>query len=842
MKDLSPSDLKTILHSKRADKYIAHIRYDGVVQSVELHLKEAGELASYFAAKIGLADAGLILGLLHDLGKLSKQFQNYIGSAVGNFDIDDEEWVDAKSLKGKIDHSTAGAQYLWQKLSVIATKVGQGELCAQILSMCIASHHSGLIDCLNEDGENNFLRRMNKSYEKTNLPEAILNLSPELKEQIDHLLSVNLVKRVFNKVRGFTKQPKQKETFNHEESFTLGVLTRFLFSCLIDADRLNSAEFEDPQKKLIRQKLSGLVDWPLAIKRLDAKLSTFKIENAIDEIRRDISDTCFKRASSMQGIYTLTVPTGGGKTLASMRFALEHARQNKLDRIFFIIPYTSIIEQNANAIKDILEREQDAFSWVLEHHSNLEPEQQTWHSKLASVNWDTPIIFTTMVQFLDTLFSGGTRSVRRMHQLAKSVLIFDEVQTLPISCVHMFSHSLNFLCEQANTTAVLCTATQPLLNNLPTSSYGQLRLVDDSEIVEDKSKLFEDLKRVVVNNSCKSGGWSEREIFDLVLKRNYENQSCLVIVNTKSWARKIFIECQQTIHKDALFHLSTNQCAAHRKIILKKIRDRLTQHLPVLCISTQLIEAGVDVDFANVIRFLAGLDSIAQAGGRCNRNGRLKNKLGEFTCGQVDVINPTDESITSLVDIVEGQEAAKRVFGEMNLTDILSPAAMDTYFQYYFFERHKDMIYPLPKQNDCLLNILANNDKNNGAGANKERAKLGKTPILQQSFMAAGKAFKAIDAPTQSVIVPYGDQGEAIINQLCCTSKKFDAGGFYDALRKAQQYSVNVFPNVWQKLLEQTAVIEVQEGEGIYYLDKQFYSEYFGLSDEKRECFASLIC
>ncbi|MDU0355811.1 hypothetical protein RS130_19675 [Paraglaciecola aquimarina] len=417
-----------------------------------------------------------------------------------------------------------------------------------------------------------------------------------------------------------------------------------------------------------------------------------------------------------------------------------------------------------------------------------------------------------------------------MHQLANSVLIFDEIQTLPINCIHMFCHSLNFLSEHANTTALLCTATQPLLNKLPASEFGELRMANNPEIVENTTELFDALKRVNVLNRFKAGGWSKKEIITLVNQRFTERQSCLVIVNTKAWARDIFMECQQTVDTEALFHLSTNQCASHRKELLKKIRGRLSVALPVLCVSTQLIEAGVDISFANVIRFFAGLDSIAQAGGRCNRSGELLDDHGEYVRGTLEVINPTEEPISRLVDIKVGQQCTRRVFDEVGIENILSPESIDAYFQYFFFERQEEMIYPLKKEEDCLLNILANNTINNGLGCNIKRRNEGRLPLLQQSFMAAGKAFKAIDAPTYSVIVPYNYEAKAIIAALCGTNKNFNTPDFYKNLKKAQQYSVNVFPNVWNALVDAQALYEVQEGEGIYYLSDRYYSHHFGLS------------
>jgi CRISPR-associated endonuclease/helicase Cas3 len=430
-----------------------------------------------------------------------------------------------------------------------------------------------------------------------------------------------------------------------------------------------------------------------------------------------------------------------------------------------------------------------------------------------------------MVQFLEALFSGGTRSVRRLHQLANSVLIFDEIQTLPINCTHLFCNAINFLTKFAKTTAVLCTATQPLLNNLKNNRKGQLDIPSENELAANKKQLFDDLKRVNVVNKCRSGGWCAEDIAILALKEYTEKGSCLVIVNTKAWAKDLFRLCEPKVVKEAIFHLSTGQYPEHRKQLLKKIRDRLDSNLPVLCFSTQLIEAGVDVDFASVIRFLAGLDSIAQAAGRCNRNGKLP-------IATVTVLNPDKETIDSLYDVKVGQEQTMRVFGESKDEDMLSPDKMDRYFQYYFYDRAKDMDYPLRGKNfirdDNLLNLLSDNDKN--IGREKFFNRKSKLPLMVQSFMEAGKAFKAIDAPTNAVIVRHG-LGQELVDQLCGFAKEFNPAGYFKLLKDAQKYSVNVFPNVWKSLNDAGAVYEIQQ-DGIYYLDERYYSEDFGLSTE----------
>ncbi len=801
------------------NNFVAHHRSrDDQIQTVYEHLIGVSSICKRFTAKVGLPEAGELLGLLHDIGKYSTDFQNYIKSETSllNPDIDDDIDTDTKNLKGKIDHSTAGAQWIWQYFNRFGP---QGKLVGQILAVCLSSHHGGMIDCLRIEGENGFLKRIQKNDALTHLRTCLEKADPEIKKFIGDIATENFLKRILKQVASIVS-PEKKE-HDRLKHFRLGFFTRFLFSCLIDADRIDSADFESPENKTFRN--SKKVAWQIAIDRLEEKLSGFDVRNRVDELRNKISRHCLEAAVKQQGLYLLTVPTGGGKTFASMRYALHHAQKHQLDHIIYVIPYTSIIDQNAREIRKVLERVEDNYSWVLEHHSNLEPENQTWQSKLSSENWDAPVIFTTMVQFLETLFGGGTRGPRRMHNLANSVIIFDEIQCLPINCIHLFCNGLKFLTNHTGTTAVLCTATQPVLNCV-NKEYGALEIPEENELAGDTVDLFKELKRVEIVNKTRPEGWTKEQIADLAVSQLQKKGNCLVIVNTKDWARLLYEMCSDLIKQGdehIVFHLSTSLCPAHRTETLGDIRYRLDNELPLLCISTQLIEAGVDVDFNSVIRFLAGLDSIAQAAGRCNRNGN--NDIS-----QVYVVNPDHEHIDLLTDIKTGRDKANRVLGEKGHEDFLSPLSMDRYFSYYFYERTNQMTYPLTAKQagrqDTLLNLLSDNPLNVG----RERDGIKAAFSLQQSFKTAGKVFKSIDAPTQAVIVQY-KEGQNIVGDLCAAPEPVKA---YSLLKKAQKYSVNLFPNVWDKLVKAQAVRPVQKGEEIYYLDEQYYSPKFGVSTE----------
>ena len=819
------------------DPYIAHLRKsDGQIQSVQAHLKETAALAKVFAQKLNLESAGELLGLMHDFGKYSRKFQKYIHDETGLFnpDLDDEESTPDGS---KVDHSTAGAQWVYRELRKFGAAQGIGEFLGQMLGLCIASHHGeGLIDCLDGEGNPKWIERFNKTDELTHLAECERNADEVVQQKAKELAGEKLIRSLLNAVKPILSD---QATNNKIKEFYLGCLTRFLFSCLIDADRINSSDFEREDQKDVRR-LTEKPDWQSAIDQLEAKLAGFENRYPIDEIRRRISDDCLKRAVDSQGIYTLTVPTGGGKTLASLRYALHHAQKHNLDRIIYIIPYTSIIDQNAQAVREILGED-----WVLEHHSNLEPEKQSWQDKLLSENWDKPIVFTTMVQFLDAWFGGGTRGARHIHPMTNAVLIFDEIQTLPVKCVHLFCNVLNWLTTFGKSTAVLCTATQPLLGksglqNFPEdkrgaiTARGLLRLPENAEIMgkhQDLDKLFEELSRVEIRFNEKAGGWNVDEAGAFLLEQFATTPSCLFIVNTKKWAQELYQYCQrQNVPPEVLFHLSTNQCAAHRKAIFDTIKARLEKKQPVICISTQLIEAGVDISMACVIRALGGLDSIAQAAGRCNRHKEVDK-------GLVYVLNLQETDFSQILpDIAVGKEKAATIFREFEEKDILQPKAMSRYFELYFYNRSDEMVYLINEKdkNDGLLHWLSDNCFNAGAKIkgyfkNDILRKRDLYPLLMQSFKSAGRIFQVIDAPTRSVIVPYG-KGKEYITTLCGA---WDAKEMSEAKKKAQCYSVNVFPKVWNKLQGKKALHETIKGSGIYYLDECHYNNEFGLSLDK---------
>ncbi|RMH37746.1 MAG: CRISPR-associated helicase Cas3' [Gammaproteobacteria bacterium] len=827
---------------KKEEDLIAHRSEDEREQSLLTHLHETSELAGRFAAKVGLADVGKIMGLLHDFGKASDLFQGYLRSRQGLISPDEDGYVDAQ--RGEVDHSTAGAQLIYEKL---ASRGKEGKILAQFLALAIASHHSGLTDCLKPDGFNDFKRRINKDTGLTHLAES-RNKLPEIEEQLDEILAQPIERQFFEKL---FKRMKESNDSNMTMPFKHGLLARFLLSCLLEADRLNTADFEHPENETLRN-YGKYVSWDVLIQRLEGKFETFARETAqmktgsrtweVNQLRARVAQYCLDAANKPKGIYQLTVPTGGGKTLSSLRFALHHAREHAMERVFYIVPYITIIEQNADTVREILETEKERGKIVLEHHSNLTPEKETRRHNLLAENWDAPIVFTTQVQFLEALFGPGTRNARRMHQLANSVIIFDEVQTIPVKTTEMFTTALRFLTHDCGATIVLCTATQPPFDKLDTP-YRRLNITPEQHIVpiQGEQELFRKLKRVEVYDERKPGGWSHAEIANLAEQALQENGSVLVVVNTRASARALYQEIKTRKPNAGLYHLSTNMCAAHRRDKLDEITSKLKSGQPVICVSTQLIEAGVDIDFGAVIRALAGLDSITQSAGRCNRHGAREDG------GKVWIINPQEETLAHLPEIKIGRDYAQRLLDDFKNDpaafehDPIGLQAVSMYYNWYYTAQKDKMKYPVSRsssvgRDDNLFNLLSTNSL---SVTNYRAAHHGNAPeiLLKQSFRTANREFRVIDSLTCSVIVPYKD-GKQIITELCSA---YELGKSGRLLKKAQRYSVNLFENQFKKLHKGGAIHEVQEGAGVFYLDDTYYNDEFGWSDESDSTMETLI-
>lgn len=522
------------------------------------------------------------------------------------------------------------------------------------------------------------------------------------------------------------------------------------------------------------------------------------------------------------------VPTGGGKTLSSLRYALEHAREFKKDRIVYIIPFTTIIDQNSKEIKDFLDRE----DVVLEHHSNLIMDNDNEDYKLLTERWDSPIILSTMVQFLNTFFNGGTQSVRRLHNLVNSIIIFDEIQAIPIKCINMFNYAINFLSKVCNTTVILCTATQPLLSKTEMPVF----IEKNADIIPNADEKFRYFTRTKVIPRIRAGGYSIQDLKDFSLCLMEKVNSTLIILNTKNAAKELFkaINNDNSMlpeeKKSIVFHLSTNMCPAHRIESLNKIREVLGKK-KVICVSTQLIEAGVNISFECVVRSLAGLDSIAQAAGRCNRHA-------ESNCGNVFVINmdTSSENVSRLLEIKAGQDKTLRIFEEYNQNpeafdcDLLSPKAIAKYFEYYFNELKLEMNYTLPKPyaDKTMFDLLSENKQVVQDYIDRKQVK--PDLMLYNSFKTAGDYFRVIDQNTVGVIVPY-EKGEELITKI---NGKCNLKDLKKYLKEAQQYSVNLYDQEYRILNHSGAFVQVNNG-GVIALRKEFYDKNVGITAENQQ-------
>ncbi|MEA4846776.1 MAG: CRISPR-associated helicase Cas3' [Clostridiaceae bacterium] len=788
--------------------YCAHI--DPITfeeQSIREHLYNVSDLSMEYGAKVSLGVTAKLIGILHDMGKDTRKFDSYIRYCIAN-PID-------KSLKGSVDHSTAGAKFIYDRF--YNTSDPYQKLTAQLISLAICSHHGGLIDCLNISGRDVFTGRM-RTEKEIYYDEALLNFMRDCSEiaNIDKLFNeakeeIKTILHRINKI-GSSRQFGQ---------FASGMLEKYLFSCVIDADRYDTYLFTAN----IRQKLS--IDkqalWKELIERLETELQEYPKQSRIDKLRKEISETCKYFGKNKPGIYQLSVPTGGGKTLSSLRYALEHAKEFNKDRIFYIIPYTTIIDQNAKDIREILGRE----DIILEHHSNLVIDNEDEDYKLLTERWDSPIILTTMVQFLDTLFSGGTQGVRRMHNLANSIIIFDEIQATPIKCINIFNSAINFLAYICNATIILCTATQPLLS----TTEMPLKLSEDPDIISNIHQRFAQFKRVNIVDKRIIGGYSTDSLKNFILEIMKQAESLLVVMNTRNSAKKIYYEMRRANEvlpeekRYGIFHLSTDMCPTHRLNILKSIKEKLG-HERVICISTQLIEAGVNISFECVVRSLAGFDSIAQAAGRCNRHG-------EKDCRDVYIVNIEGENVSRLEDIKEGQKCTERILDEFREEpdafdkDLLSPKVMERYYKYYFHERKGVMNYTLSTGDKTMTmyDLLSHNNEAVDAfeGRNGHKADL----MLKQAFNTAGDNFQVIDQVTTGVIVPY-ERGRELITLI---SGECNLDELKQYLKEAQHYSVNLFESDRRKLERMGGIVGLRDGM-ILVLREDFYRDDVGVCFE----------
>ena len=696
--------------------YIAHRDSEsGREQTMKTHLNETAKLASEFAEIFGAQKQAFFCGMLHDIGKYSDKFQRRI-----------------RGSGERVDHSTAGAQIAAQHRDPIA-------------AACIAGHHGGLPDFgsnIDTSANTSLLGRLKRKVG------AELEDFSAYKNEIDTPIPDIRQEIFIDPARGF-------------------FFTHMLYSCLVDADWLDTeAFFNDAPRKNAYDTPDVLYD------KLQAYVSGWWEANSeINKKRCEILRASIERGEMPSGMFSLTAPTGSGKTVASVAFGLSHLLKNGLRRIVYVIPYISILEQTKEKFEEIFGRHN-----VIAHYANVDfGDDENDSRRLAAENWDAPIILTTSVQFFESLFANKPSKCRKLHNIANSVLVFDEAQMLPAPYLKPCIWAVSQLVQHYGCSAVLCTATQPSIDFI---LQRYLQGVSVEEICPDVIGMHEYFKRVEFQNIGKISN-------DVLAERMNQKEQVLCVVNSRKNARNIFL----MLRSEGSFHLTTAMMPEHRRRVLAEIHRRLGCGEPCRVVATSLIEAGVDVDFPAVFRELAGLDSIIQSAGRCNRNN----------------LRPREESI---VCIFESDEKPPQIFSQniaaakhilRDFEDISAPKAITDYFEFLYY-------------------ILK------GEGALDSKDIMGDIGGGAMNFEEIAKRFNLIENDQITVYIPVGE-GEKLIRQF------HEKGPSRELMRLMGQYAVNVYTNNYNELYYAGAVERIAEDAAIL-VNKEFYSDKTGLELE----------
>lgn len=787
--------------------YNAHYNpVTGIYQSNYEHNTKTAAIAVGKCTDSSLINTLWLICTLHDAGKGSDKWQEYFQKAIEHSDI---------SNGYKEDHTTAGGQ--------IIEEICPKTLLSQMVQTVIYSHH-GLQDCISPS---NSCSLFDKRHEKAKMLPIYDCREQFYKENDQNEVMKRCVaaqgemnvlkKRIIEKMKSWG----QLDCFGRKDFF-LGMYVRYLLSLLIDADRRNTEDFMSGTESSVTicSKTDIQQIWEICVENVDKKISSFKDKRGINACRSEISEACRNVAENPKKLYQLTVPTGSGKTLSSLRFAVHNAKKFKKKRIIYVAPFQSIVEQNADEIRKAVGMPEI----VLEHHCNIviENDEERERYDRITEDWDSPIVVTTAVQFLNTLFAGKTSNVRRMHSLSYSVIIIDEVQALPVRVLELFNVAINFLTEFLDTTIVLCTATQPLLDRL---KRNRLRPV---ECMIEKSDFYRDrLRRTEIVNctSQKPGGMDIEDVTGFILEKVKKYKKVLFIANTKACARKIYKKLKELCGEEIiLHHLSTNMYPEHRREVLSQVRASLQKENLQICISTQLIEAGVDISFRCVIRSLAGLDNIVQSAGRCNRNK-------ELSMGYVFLIhmNKNEENVSKLAEIRKAQEAVWAVLDQFernpnSLDNYLdSEKAIQMYFDKYYNQCENEMCYPVTIANvpTSIMELLTKN---------ADFVKKGQTQILKQAFKTAGEEFEAITEQGKISIV-INDRDIVAVKLSDLENPYISLSRKKQIMRELQSYTVSVSQNEKDKL--SSGIYGVWD-KRILVLEDRFYNSETGITTEAK--------
>lgn len=811
---------------------IAHICKSGEEQSLQEHLEHVSSLCRRFSESVGVSAMAELIGLLHDMGKGTNSFQMYLRWRT--------EHDDAEPLPKHIKHhkhAPTGAIYAYDRWFCNGNLIQQRT--AQIIVLCIYGHHTGLMDCADQENPMRFQTLLEQDKNIIFYQEAVSYFLNNIADEahLDHLFT-SACEEFRQKTEALTLKrfPIEKGERYARSAFQAGMLTRFLLSVLIDADRWDSACFEYGRDSM--KQSNPAPDWAQLSGRYEAYAQEkFTGTRELDRKRQEISDLCVEKADGKTGIYRLSVPTGGGKTFASLRYAMKHAEQNGQQRIFYIIPYNTILDQNAKDIREALAQ----YEGILEHHSNVMLEDDTEEERLRyrqlTERWDSDVILTSMVQFLNALFRKENTNARRMHRLTNAVLIFDEIQALPRHCKGLFERAITFLTTCCHSTVLLCTATQLELK-LPVKPEELMGTEEELTALNRALKRVEYLPQI---RPARSNQQAADGLFTLLT----EKSSVLMIANTKAAAWDVYEKtCEQLkaddydlidiqpglkdeeIREQAKYaedfeilciYLSTLLCPAHRKEYIRWVINWTKGGGRALCVSTALIEAGINVSFPVVVRSLASLPSIVQAAGRCNRNR-------EQAVGEVYIWELAEEKLSKLKEIQQGKDISRMMIElwDREYDALSDPEGIRLYFRKEQEYTKKEELFPTKEQGITLVDLLSDNQKRTAASKKK--------PPMNQSFQEAGKAFEVIPQKTKPVIVPYRE-GEELIAQL---NGRHTMEEEIRLMRQMQQYCVNLYDNMYSRLEGEDALYPVGES-GIIALKKEYYSEASGVKTEAGE-------
>lgn len=783
----------------------AHMVFDRITseyreQTCTEHALSTAALAKAFLAPLGLSSTGEIAGLLHDMGKFTREFDTYIEKACKG----------EKVRKGSVIHTFAGVSYLLNHFHTVDGAPSYPDIAVELLAVSIGSHH-GLFDLWDEMHQSGFQHRL------TYQPDYDQRAMAAFHAECMHEGSVRQrIAQASAEIMDFFEKRIGSCADSQETGFfMLGLLARLITSAVVDADRTDTRCFVQ------NQPLPGMAapSWQACAEHLNAYMASFSRDTPLQRARGVFSDLCAAAATQDPGLYRLDLPTGGGKTLAALRFSVLHAKAHGLRRIIYVAPLLSIIEQNADVIRQGVG---DTLP-VLEHHSNvirdaISPEEAA-RAELLQETWDAPIIVTTLVQLLDTLFSGRMSSVRRFHCLSESVLVVDEVQSLPTKLLSMFNCAVNFLTKCCGSTVILCSATQPPFDDVRI----QHRMLPSQRLISEAvysryAPLFRRTK--IIDRGIVSLAELAEEASSLLETAD----SLLIVCNTRREASDLYHKLAET-SSARLFYLSAGMCMQHRKQVFKALEAALQVHERLICVSTQVIEAGIDLSFGSVIRLSAGLDNIVQSAGRCNRHG-------ERAAPQpVRIVHLQNERLGPLREIRDAQDALDALLAEYHRAparyahDLTSDAAVRDYYA-FLYQGMAQGAQEFPAHGQTLFEMLSTNQQFAGTEAD--------TYWLRQAFRTAGDWFEVFDSTNEGVLVPYGE-GKALIEQLDDIHPRDDLHSAASLLAQAKPYTVSMTMNQIDRMMQSGMICTLLDG-NVYALNDGFYDEQTGIKEGYDSC------